>query len=181
MKLLSVTKSPIIIKPLKERWYEVVADARCLIKTDCGCMYFYIHKGWKFDGRSGGWLVDLIAANLGTQEEVWAFAVHDTLFYGFGITFETANDILRQQLRLDAKYGRIRANVIHWGVSTEFARKAFENNDEEEELNKQKLHFSWVDDQRGFMLAQSIDFTNNPKKLATLAESSIDYRTRWSK
>lgn len=160
MKLLSVTKSPIVLIPIKERWYEVAEDARCILRTDCGCIYAYVHKGFRYDGRSGGKLVDWISPNLGTPAENWAYLMHDIHFYGFGLTFETTNDLLKQQLMLDAKYSSIRASIIKWGVDTDFARKSFEANTPEDVINKQKLHWEWMDDNRGYMIAQAIDFSD---------------------
>lgn len=181
MKLLSVTRSPIILKPLKERWYEMAEDTRCLLRTDCGCLYYYLHKGWKFDGRSGGWLVDLISANLGTQAEIWAYAIHDSNFYGLGLSFETTNLLLKQQLMLDAKYGRIRASIIKLGVDTPFARASFESNSPEEEENKKLINFQWMDDARGLLIAQAIDFSNHREKLNDLGASSVKFRKDWNK
>lgn len=181
MKLISVTRTPVSLTPIRDRWYSVAEDTRCLLRTDSGCIYVYVHKGFQYDGRSGGKLVDLIAPNLGNQAEMWSFLMHDVNFYGFGLSFETTNDLLKQQLILDAKYSRIRASVIKWGVDTSFARQSFETNTPEEIENKKLLHWQWVDDNRGLMLAQAIDFSNNRTKLNTLGESSLEFRRRWAK
>lgn len=181
MTLISVTRSPIILKPLRERWYEVASDARILLRTDVGCYYLYVHKGFRYDSRSGGKLVDLVAHHIGTQAEAWAWLTHDIFFHDFGLSFETTNDLLRQQLRVDAGYGRIRSSLVHWGVSTEIGRRSFGNNSPEEEENKKLINFQWMDDNRGLMIAQAIDFSNNREKISNLAESSIEFRRRWSK
>jgi hypothetical protein len=180
MKLLSVTRSPVLVYTIRPRWHELLQDTRSLLRTDSGCLYIRADAGFKHDGRSGGRLVDIIAPNLGNQSERWSFLTHDILYYDFDISFETTNDLLYQQLVLDADYSKLRAWTIKTGVSTEFARKSFGNNTPEEILNRKKLHVEWVDDARGFMLAQAIDFGNNKHKMNNLSESSLEFRRRWS-
>lgn len=180
MKVLSITRSPISITPIRERWYKLTSDTRCLISTDIGCLYYYVHKGFKWDSRSGGILADLIAANIGNQAEMWAYLVHDCNFYGLGLSFETTNNLLKQQLITDAKYGRLRASFIKWCVDVPPVRASFEQNTDEEELNKKLISFQWMNNQQGFMIAQAIDFSNNTHKLENIEESSLEFRRRWS-
>ena len=121
----------------------------------------------------------MVAHHLGTQAEIWCWTIHDLLFADFDISFETTNYLLYQQLILTAKYSKWRAGLVKWGVDTRWARKSFGNNTPEEEQNKKLINLQWIDDNRGFMIAQAIDFGNDPSKLTTLADSSVEYRSNW--
>lgn len=88
-------------------WLDIPGDGTKMVRTE---------PGFEFDGRSGGVVGDLIAPNLGTQEELKCWWMHDVNGYGQTLTFEETNDLLYDMLR-DIGYGRIRAGMIHTAVS----------------------------------------------------------------
>lgn len=108
----------IILKPISDRWYSIPGH----FSIDCyllgsGVKHIVVDDGFLFDGRSGGPLVDFIAPNLGTQDELLAWLTHDLLSYDLGFTFEETNAILYWMLRNYCGYGYLRARSIHAAVS----------------------------------------------------------------
>lgn len=146
IKVLKVWRTELQLIPVQDRWYRVAKDARCLLKTDCGYLHYTVKADFLTDMRSGGWLVDLIADHIGTQANAWTFTCHDLGFYDYGLSFETCNDIMRQQLIVDAGYSKFRAWLTYKGVCTDIARKSFGNNTSEEEANKKLGNIAWVDE-----------------------------------
>ena len=118
MKITKVEFSrDITLKPIADRWYEVQGAFTVEITTDCGIKRINVDDGFKTDGRSGSSWIDAlgIAPNLGSQEELKAFVLHDLLFYSIGFSFDEANEILYSMLR-DAGYGWFRARLVYSAV-----------------------------------------------------------------
>ena len=118
MKVLKVEFSrDLTLKPIADRWYEVQGDFSINVTTDCGVKRINVDDGFLFDGRSGGPMVDFIAPNLGTQDELKAWCFHDICGHDIiGLTFEETNDALYMLLR-ECGYGWVRAKIIYTAVS----------------------------------------------------------------
>lgn len=108
---------PLRPKRLKRRWYCIDHEWTVTIYTNVGVIVIHVAPGFLFDGRSGGPLLDCVAPNLGTTEEVWAWAVHDLLGHGIYGGFEFTNDCLYWILFNLAKYRSNRAELIYDAVS----------------------------------------------------------------
>ena len=109
----------ITLKPLADRWYSVQGhfDIDCYLR-DSGVKHISVDDGFLFDGRSGGPIVDFIAPNLGTQDELLAWLLHDLNGHSVtGFSFEETNAILYWMLRKYCGYGYLRAQAIHTAVS----------------------------------------------------------------
>ena len=179
MRIISVHHNPVKIYPVKDRLYRIASNAKCCIRTDVGCLIYTANIGFKFDGRSGGKLVDWLVPNLGTQQETWAWLCHDILYYDFDISFETANDLLRQQLVLDAGMSSWKAGLIKYSVDR-FGRSSFGIDDGADITNRRFINLEWMDDNRGLLVAQTITFRNDKNKLNNLEESSLEFRRKWA-
>ena len=118
MKVLKVEFSrDITLKPIADRWYEVQGAFSVDITTDCGVKRINVDDGFCTDGRSGSSWIDAlgIAPNLGSQEELKAFVLHDLLYYDIGFSFSEANELLYGMLRA-VGYGWFRAKLIYTAV-----------------------------------------------------------------
>lgn len=106
------------IMPIADRWYRINGAFTVDIKTDCGVKHICVDDGFMTDGRSGSSWIDAlgIAPNLGNQEEMKAYILHDLLYYDIGFTFEEANELLYSMLR-QCGYGWFRARLIYNAVS----------------------------------------------------------------
>ena len=102
--------------PFDDRLYKVSGGVTIDLVTDEGTLSFTIYDGFLFDGRSGGKLVDWVIPNLGTQDEVVAWLVHDVSFYPDTVSFELANDLLYLLLRRSGM-GRFRAGLVYRAVT----------------------------------------------------------------
>jgi hypothetical protein len=112
------------------------------IVTDCGVIQMDWEEGFYADGRSGGWGVDWLMPNVGTQSDREIWLPHDILFYDFDISFETTNSIFVQTARIK-KYPDWKVKLLSLGINSSVARKKFGNNTPEELLNKQRINVSW--------------------------------------
>ena len=118
MKILEIAVScPLRPVRLKYRWYRIPHAWAVTIRTDCGVVRVHVNAGFLFDGRSGGPILDCVAPNLGTIEEVLSWAVHDLLGHGIYGTVGFANDALRWILRNLAHYSEARAGAVFGAVS----------------------------------------------------------------
>lgn len=155
-------------------------QGKCCIRTDAGCLVYTAKVGFRFDGRSGGKLVDWLVPVLGSQSETWAWLCHDILYYDFDISFETANCLLKQQLVLDAGMSNWKASLIRLAVD-KFGRDSFGVDDSSDIANRKLINLEWMDDNRGLLIAQTIAFHNDKSKLNNLEESSMEFRRRWDR
>jgi len=105
----------ITLKPLADRWYRIDGGFSINVHLkDEGVVRICVDDGFEFDGRSGGNLVDFIAPNLGTQDELKAWIQHDLMAYDIYFTFKETNAILYNTLR-KIGYGWWKAKLI-WGA-----------------------------------------------------------------
>lgn len=106
----------ITIIPVGDRWYKIPYEINIDVTDVYGRKRITISEGFHFDGRSGGNLVDFIAPNLGSQDELKAWFLHDCMAYDIGWTFKETNEILYNNLR-KCGYGWFRAKMIYSAVS----------------------------------------------------------------
>jgi hypothetical protein len=180
MKLISVHHNPVKIYPIKDRLYMVAEGATCCLRTDAGCLVYTVKPGFEFDSRSGGKLVDWLVPHLGSQSEVWAWLVHDIGYYDWDVCFETCNDLLKQQLIMDAHMSAWKASLVKYSVD-EFGRSSFGIDNAKDITNRKLINFEWMDDNRGLLICQTIAFRNDKNKLNNLEESSLEFRRKWAK
>ena len=99
-----------------ERWYPMKRDNTIWVVTNRGTLRYTYKRDFHFDGRSGGPLVDIVLPNLGTENDVICWLIHDLNGYATYLSFEDTNEMLRQMLRLSGKV-RLKASLAHWTVS----------------------------------------------------------------
>lgn len=138
----------ITIKPIADRWYKIDGAFTIDIHLkDEGVVHIRIDDGFMFDGRSGSTWIDAIgiAPNLGSQEEMKAFLLHDILYYDIGFSFDEANEILYIMLR-NCGYGWFRSRLIYNAVSM-FGESHFglPTIDDREYYNITKIHYRHYD------------------------------------
>lgn len=149
MKLISINfDRDIEIIPVSEKWYRIPHAFTCSVIMDCGTKIIKIDPDFLFDGRSGSSFIEAfgIAPNLGGQNEVKAFLLHDICYYdNTGISFNEANYILYRMLR-DAGYGYCRAKLIQKSVDW-FGKSHFgtPKENEREFPNLSKIHVRHYD------------------------------------
>jgi len=115
---IGFSATDIIIRPLKARWYEVVKDVLILIHLDDGTtIKLHIKAGFKFDGRSGGWIFDLLLPNLGNQRYCACVLVHDALCHEIGISYPMTNWLFKGML-IHAPVAKWRGKGAYKGIST---------------------------------------------------------------
>jgi len=141
MRVHKVIFGDIQIMPIVDRWYLVSEPVGVEIRTDEGVLRVVVDEGFRFDGRSGGKLVDWLIPNLGTQAETCCWLVHDVLAHDYDVSYETTNDLLRQMLRSIGGYGRARAWMVWRAVS--LSRAWFGCRTEEERRNRLKASVRW--------------------------------------
>lgn len=107
----------ITIRPIADRWYRIdgAFTVDIYLKNE-GVVHIRVDDGFMFDGRSGGPCVDFIAPNLGTQDELKIWLLHDLMGYDIYFSFKETNKILYDNLR-NINYGWIKANAIWSAVS----------------------------------------------------------------
>ena len=124
------------------RLYRMDGDGEIKVYTDSGVLILRWKKGFVTDGRSGGVVVDPIFPHWGTRLEKALVLMHDILFYDFDISFETANNLLRNGIKYIG-YSWLRYTLVYNGVSTCIARKAFGCKTDAEWANKQLCDCRW--------------------------------------
>jgi hypothetical protein len=98
------------------RWYRMRRANTIWVVTNRGSLRYHYREGFYFDGRSGGPLVDIVLPNLGTEDEIICWLLHDLNAYGTFLGFSDTNEMLRQMLRKIGKC-RAKASLAHWTVS----------------------------------------------------------------
>lgn len=125
MDIISICQQKIKIEPIEARWYNIPHEVDFDFYTKSGRKHIHLDKDFMFDGRSGGLGADLVAPNLGTQNEIKAWLCHDILFYDTsGFSFNEANLLLYKDLRNKCKYNWLRAKSVYWAVQL-FGRGSF--------------------------------------------------------
>ena len=138
----------ITIAPIAERWYNIPHGFRFELVTDVGRKVISVDSGFCFDGRSGGSMVDAlgVAPNLGTQDEIKAWLLHDINYYDCtGLSFDESNELLYSMLR-KCGYSWIRAKLVYNAVQW-FGRGSFgePSPDSREFCNVGKIHVRHYD------------------------------------
>mgnify|MGYP000882288804 CR=1 FL=1 len=107
----------VIIKPIGDRLYEIYEPISVQINTNNGRMVYNLDENFKFDGRSGGAIVDLVGIpNLGKQPEVKAWLLHDLLYHDVGFSRKEADDLLLFCLRFYANYSWLKRTLAYSNV-----------------------------------------------------------------
>ena len=118
MKLSARIYGDIKYETVADRWYRITHPFVSVVDMGkYGTKRAEVQAGFMFDGRSGPKLVDWVAPNLGTQEEIKRWLNHDLWSYDLGLTFKENNQILRDDLEKFCGYGWIRRNGIYCAVS----------------------------------------------------------------
>ena len=87
------------------------------VYTNQGTLHVELDGGFEFDGRSGPWIIDWYAPNLGTMAERICWLAHDANAYGQDLNFNDTNLLLYAMLRDLARYNDTKATVIRTAVS----------------------------------------------------------------
>lgn len=114
--VIFVLSAPILIEPLCDRWYSLAAPVEITVTWRGEVIRYRFLAGFEFDGRSGGHLADFVAPNLGTQELIACWLVHDANGYGGAMSFRETNALLRDMLAA-AGVGLVRRWLIWAAVS----------------------------------------------------------------
>lgn len=113
MKLRTVELSrKLVFAPVKGRIVELEYDTGIRLYTDEGIYDFLLLKGFRWNGRSGGFAADLVAPNQGTQMEAAMWGFHDASGYPDTISPKVSGELLRQFAMLMCGYGPKRAGAI---------------------------------------------------------------------
>lgn len=147
MKVTKVEFSrDIILKPIADRWYEVQGAFTVDFYLEGeGVVHIAVDDGFMFDGRSGPKLVDYYTPNLGTQDELKTFLIHDLLSYDIYFSFEQNNNIFYNNLRNKCGYGWTKAKIIWACVSISDSYFGRPLPDSREYPNLNKIHVRHVD------------------------------------
>jgi hypothetical protein len=167
MILHSVTHSRIAFAPVRGRIVELEYDTDVVYKTSEGVHRFKFRKGFIWDGRSGGALVDSLTGlpNHGTQAESARWLGHDGGGYPETISAKLGNELLRQAVLLpdvgysktldEAErstlfkgYSKAMAAAIHKTVSItsdEWKADDWSEVDPEWQRNKGLVKYRWTD------------------------------------
>jgi len=146
---------------LGERKYRAIDDVEIIqyLKGE-GAVHTKLKKNFLCDGRSGGWLVDLLLPNVGDQYYRRGWGGHDGQ-YAFAayckcigvippVSFELANSLYRQTNTLPRRLGgggfsKPRSWAAWEGVQTKFGLSAYEKIDGFDEKNFGLTEVTWED------------------------------------
>lgn len=103
-------------KSLKRR-YNLQGEVSADFAFDDGVLRVETAPGFLFDGRSGPFIIDWYAPNLGSLDERALWWMHDCLGYGQSLDFWHTNRALRLGLRDQAGYNPAKAWTIERAVS----------------------------------------------------------------
>ena len=147
MKITKIDFSrDISITPVADRWYRVNgAFTVDFYLENEGVVHIAVDDGFFFDGRSGPKLVDYYTPNLGTQDELKTFLIHDLLSYDIYFSFEQNNNIFYNNLRNKCGYGWAKAKIIWACVSISDSYFGRPLPDSREYPNLNKIHVRHVD------------------------------------
>lgn len=151
IRLIKIIAYPINLLAISDRKFKLQSPVVIDYHTSEGVLRFIAEKGFETDGRSGGPIVDLLMPNIGQAGYRNAWLAHDIgycLTDEKGISFELANDLFRQALKLPKRFGgaglsSIRAWMAWKGVESYFGKKAFETKDKTDRRNKGFCSFQW--------------------------------------
>lgn len=146
MKITKIDFSrDISITPVADRWYKVNGAFTVGFYLEGeGVVHIAVDDGFMFDGRSGPKLVDYYAPNLGTQDELKTFLIHDLLSYDIYFSFEQNNNIFYNNLRNKCGYGWTKAKIMWACVSISDSYFGIPLPDSREYPNLNKIHVRHV-------------------------------------
>lgn len=147
MKITKIDFSrDISITPVADRWYRVNGSFTVDFYLEGeGVVHIAVDDGFMFDGRSGPKLVDYYTPNLGTQDELKTFLIHDLLSYDIYFSFEQNNNIFYNNLRNKCGYGWTKSKIIWACVSISDSYFGRPLPDSREYPNLNKIHVRHVD------------------------------------
>jgi hypothetical protein len=105
-------------RKLGYRWYELLLEElKVIVRTSWGTLVYKFKKGFRFDSRSGGRLVDLILPHIGKHMDILTWLVHDANAYSIGLSFRATNELMRLMLLFGGN-AEWRANAGYKTVSS---------------------------------------------------------------
>jgi hypothetical protein len=138
MMLIKMESTPIILKKVEGKWWEIHEDLRIKLYLDTGIIRLTIKKGFRTDlGSIPSWAQGWISDD---DENVLPFLIHDFGYVYGGFSQFTWDDLLRQALRLKGM-GYWKALTVFKAVDW-FGGSEFDNSPEDE---KQYCHMTWDD------------------------------------
>ena len=105
------------LKVNSKRRYPFTSPIAYSIVTNQGTLNVELQPGFEFDGRSGPWIIDWYAPNLGSFSERLCWLTHDANAYALDLNFSDTNVLLYAMLRDLAKYKKEKAATIQLAVS----------------------------------------------------------------
>lgn len=129
------------------RKFSTTHELNICIVTDKGVKRVRLDAGWRWNGRSGPSFIDYLSPNLGTQNEIKTYLVHDLAFSTLlGLSFRESNELMYTMLRIKCKYSYWRAMPIYAGVKF-FGKKHYGEYiiTDWDYLNKYKTHVEYGD------------------------------------
>jgi len=118
VKFWSDKKIKPLLKKLGYRWYEIQDDVKVSVLLDTGLVLdYYIKKGFRFDSRSGGFLVDLVLPHFGSEMYIMCWLIHDVNAYAQYYSFRDTNELLYSMLHLAGANALQRKAVRAVGVN----------------------------------------------------------------
>ena len=122
------------------RKYELTKTARVTVNTDWGVFRLKVKKGFIWDARSGGPLVDFFLPHQGKHEDQLCWFVHDIFGHSIGLSFQTTNEILRQMIVLSSRSKW----VSDWAYRIVSASDSWFGGDTSQDVhNRKKILFDW--------------------------------------
>ena len=151
IRLIKIIAYPINLLAISDRKYKLETPVIIDYHTSEGVIRVIAEKGFETDGRSGGPIVDLLLPNIGKAGYRNAWLFHDiaySLTDEKGISFELANNLFRQALKLPKRFGgagmsSVRAWLAWKGVESYFGKKAFDTSDKTDRCNKDLCSLQW--------------------------------------
>lgn len=107
---------PIEFTPVSATLFRLTAPYAVDFVTDGGVWKLRNKAGWLTDLRSGSSLIDCVIPKMGGAVYVAGVLLHDTAFSG-KMSFDLANEMLRQCLILSGEIGEFRAGLAMRAVA----------------------------------------------------------------
>lgn len=146
IKSISFDLDEISIVPISDRWYKIPHDFRITIVTEkSGTMRYKIDPDFHFDARSGPKFVDYFIPEIGTQDLLKCWILHDLMAYdSMGFDFHEANDILHAGL-IACGVSEMTADLVYVAVSYDDSYFGEPIYGTREFVNIDKIHMSYSD------------------------------------
>ena len=120
MKFYRAEYVEIPMTSIGSRMFTTHEDVEIILHTSEGILKYRVKKGFNFDARSGGKIVDFFVPWTGDWKIILAWFIHDLNFYGH-LSFELSNELLEQMLRwagLGWRAGVVKSAVDRFGRSS---------------------------------------------------------------